>query len=218
MKQAIVVLPGAAPSRLANCAPSGHYALVRRWHSAAIVLSVFAATAAVGCSGVAGERADSLSPNEGAEDAGGTVASSVVGRPAATEESGAASRSSPVPDVDCDAATPIVIHESGPEVRGVSTNSSIYGLLFLTHVQPIRSGDEVKIVWRMTGDGDLTATATSPTGRRGEMTFGPEPHSGSSYSRPGDEWGTGFLFDEPGCWHIRLERNLGSGDVWLDVV
>jgi hypothetical protein len=89
--------------------------------------------------------------------------------------------------------------------------------LFLTHRPPIRVGDEVKIVWRMTGKGELSVTSESPTGRPGVLTFGPEPHGGSSYSRPGDEWGTGFVFDEPGCWHIRLQRTSGSGDVWFDV-
>ena len=41
------------------------------------------------------------------------------------------------------------------------------------------------------------------------------PHSGSTYDRPGDEWGTGFLFDEPGCWHIHLQRTVRAGDVWM---
>ena len=75
----------------------------------------------------------------------------------------------------------------------------------------------MKIVWRMTGEGDLSVTYESPEGVPAELTFGPEPHGGSSYHRPGDEWGTGFLFDEPGCWHIHFERTVGSGDVWIDV-
>jgi len=108
--------------------------------------------------------------------------------------------------------------ESGPEVRGVAADSSLYGLLFVSHAPPIRNGDEVKIAWRMTGEGDLTVTATSPTDRLGKLTFGPELHTGSNYSRPGPEWGTGFMFDEPGCWHIRLERTVGSGEVWLAVL
>lgn len=46
----------------------------------------------------------------------------------------------------------------------------------------------------------------------------PEAHAaGSSYHRPGDEWGTGFRFDASGCWHIHLARNDTTGDVWLDV-
>ena len=49
------------------------------------------------------------------------------------------------------------------------------------------------------------------------LTFGPEPHGGSSYQRPGEEWGTGFSFDAAGCWRIHLERSVGSGDVWLAI-
>ncbi|MEY2443465.1 MAG: hypothetical protein QOE00_45 [Ilumatobacteraceae bacterium] len=113
----------------------------------------------------------------------------------------------------CDLSTPIV----DTEVQGLSVDASIYGLLFLTHRPPIRVGDEVKIVWRMTGIGNLLVTSMSPTGQPGVLTFGPEPHAGSSYTRPGDEWGTGFLFDAPGCWHIHLRRTAVSGDVWFDV-
>jgi hypothetical protein len=114
----------------------------------------------------------------------------------------------------CDDATPII--ES--EVIGVATDATIYGLLFPTSPLPIRTGDELKIVWRMTGHGDLSVTYESPDGDPASLTFGPEAHGGSSYDRPGDEWGTGFKFDEPGCWHIHLERTEGVGDVWIEVV
>lgn len=114
----------------------------------------------------------------------------------------------------CTSPTPIL---SGDEVHGVATDASVYGLLFLTHSLPIRNGEELKIVWRMTGNGDLSVTSTSPSSRPGVLTFGPESHSGSNYTRPGDEWGTGFKFDEAGCWHIHLQRTIGAGDVWIDI-
>ena len=118
----------------------------------------------------------------------------------------------------CTSATPTVESEtSPPEVRGIGIDASVYGLLFLSHPLPIRDGEEVKIVWRMTGDGDLTVTYEAPNARPGVLTFGPTPHASSSYNRPGDEWGTGFLFDEPGCWHIHLQRTSGAGDAWLNV-
>ncbi len=120
---------------------------------------------------------------------------------------------------DCDSATPIAVAEDGgTEVQGVAQDATIYGLTLLTHVPPIHSGDEVKIVWRMTGEGDLAVTYESPEGNPAQLTFGPEPHGGSSYARPGAEWGTGFLFDEPGCWHIHLQRTVGKGDVWVNVI
>jgi hypothetical protein len=114
---------------------------------------------------------------------------------------------------DCDSLTPI----RAGEVQAVATDATVYGLVFMTHSAPIRAGEDVKIVWRMTGQGDLSVTSVSPSDRPGTLTFGPEPHSGSTYDRPGDEWGTGFLFDEPGCWHIHLQRTVGAGDVWISV-
>ena len=104
------------------------------------------------------------------------------------------------------------------EVQGISPDVSVYGLLFTTHAGPIRDGDEVKIVWRMTGRGDLAVSYVAPDGQPRPLVFGPESHSASTYSRPGDEWGTGFRFDQPGCWRIQLKRSIGSGDVWLTVI
>ena len=50
------------------------------------------------------------------------------------------------------------------------------------------------------------------------LVFGPEPHrGGSTYHRPGDEWGTGFRFTTTGCWHIHLARDDNAGEVWIDV-
>jgi hypothetical protein len=116
----------------------------------------------------------------------------------------------------CDAATPIVVTSFGPEVQGVASNATVYGLV-MSPRPGIRAGDEVKIVWRMTGEGDLSVNYRSPTNRPGVLAFGPELHGGSNYDRPGSEWGTGFLFDEPGCWRIHLERTIGRGDVWISV-
>ena len=114
-------------------------------------------------------------------------------------------------------ATPIIIGTQGAEIAGVGDGATAYGLVFLPHPVPIRAGDDIKIVWRMTGEGDLMVESTSPTGQPGVLTFGPEAHDSSTYTRPGDEWGTGFLFDEPGCWHIHLQRTEGAADAWIDV-
>jgi hypothetical protein len=103
------------------------------------------------------------------------------------------------------------------EVRGATRSGSLFGLLFGERVPP-RARDEIKIVWRMTGTGPLKVRLVGPNGRRKPLTFGPTAHGmGSSYQRPGDEWGTGFRFDSSGCWHIRLTRSDNVGDVWLDV-
>jgi hypothetical protein len=122
-----------------------------------------------------------------------------------------------VVDLPCDDRTPISSADGFPEVEAVATDATVYGLVFLSRPAPIVAGDDVRIVWRMTGAGEIAVTSESPSGRAGELTFGPEFHPSSTYDRPGMEWGTGFRFDEPGCWHIHLERDTGSGDVWFDV-
>jgi predicted acetyltransferase len=106
---------------------------------------------------------------------------------------------------------------SDNEIQGATRHGSLFGLLFGERVPP-RAGDELKIVWRMTGKGPLKVSFTAPSGKRKALAFGPVAHgAGSSYQRPGDEWGTGFRFDTSGCWHIRLTRSDNVGDVWLDV-
>lgn len=80
------------------------------------------------------------------------------------------------------------------------------------------SAESVKVVWRMTGDGDLIVGITDPHGVAHSLAWGPEPHGLSNFDRPGQEWGTGIVFDSAGCWHVALNRSAsGSGDVWFDV-
>ncbi len=75
-------------------------------------------------------------------------------------------------------------------------------------------GTDYKIVWRFAGTGDLTLTAIAPDG-----TSTPpaklEPHAASSWQRPGDEWGSTFVFAQSGCWQIHAARADVSGDLWL---
>jgi hypothetical protein len=107
--------------------------------------------------------------------------------------------------------------ETENEVEGATRRGTLFGLLFGERVPP-RVGDELKIVWRMTGRGPLKVRFTAPNGTRKPLTFGPVAHGkASTYQRPGDEWGTGFRFDTSGCWHIHLTRSNNVGDVWLDV-
>jgi hypothetical protein len=102
------------------------------------------------------------------------------------------------------------------EIHGASTVATVWGLALGPHLPP-HAGEELKIVWRMTGSGPLRVVFAAPDGTARPLAFGPEPHSASSFKRPGDEWGTGFRFDTAGCWHIHLMRADTSGDVWLDV-
>jgi hypothetical protein len=109
----------------------------------------------------------------------------------------------------CKPASPI----AASEVPATSSDAEAWGLLFGVP----KAGPELKIAWRMTGSGELHTTATSPKGTVVAPAWGPEAHGGSNWDRPGDEWGTGWVFDEPGCWRIHLARDSGSADVWLDV-
>jgi hypothetical protein len=104
------------------------------------------------------------------------------------------------------------------EIRGASHDATIWGLALGPGHIPPRAGDELKIVWRITGTGPLHVTIAAPDGTTRPLVFGPEPHTGAStYHRPGDEWGTGIRFDTTGCWHLHLARANATGDVWLDV-
>jgi hypothetical protein len=71
---------------------------------------------------------------------------------------------------------------------------------------------------RMTGGGQLSVHLIRPDGSEQPLAWGPDPHGGSSFDRPGDEWGIGFSPDEAGCWQIAFERGgADRADFWFDV-
>jgi hypothetical protein len=119
----------------------------------------------------------------------------------------------------CAMPTPFGKNGAAPhEVHGKSAHGSVWGLALGPGHIPPDAGDELKIVWRMTGQGPLRVAFTGPDGKRHSLVFGPEPHRrASTYHRPGDEWGTGFRFATKGCWHIHLARRTTAGDMWIDV-
>ena len=39
--------------------------------------------------------------------------------------------------------------------------------------------------------------------------------TGSNWNRPGEEWGSSFVFAEPGCWQIRASRESDVADLWI---
>ena len=112
----------------------------------------------------------------------------------------------------CHPASPV----ANGEIQGrASPGISLWGLTF---GQPLSAGTQIKIVWRMTGVGPLVVTPLAPDGRTRSLLWGPAYHLSSSWHRPGQEWGTGFVFDQPGCWHIELTRTTGRADVYLEVI
>ncbi|GAB2924972.1 hypothetical protein GCM10027280_10270 [Micromonospora polyrhachis] len=74
----------------------------------------------------------------------------------------------------------------------------------------LQATEETKIVWRMTGTGDLRIRATGPDDVTVTPMWGPELHTGSNWSRPGTEWGTGWIFPTAGCWTVQADRDNGA--------
>jgi hypothetical protein len=102
-----------------------------------------------------------------------------------------------------------------PEVRGTARKGQLWALVF--HSLPIVAKQQVKIVWRMSGQGALHIFAEQGKGARLAPDWGPQQHGGSNWNRPGDEWGTGFTFPQPGCWRVHASRSHIAGDVWFQV-
>ena len=105
------------------------------------------------------------------------------------------------------------------EARGGATTGDLWAL-FGSLAEPRLAvlsgvvGKNTKIVWRMRGAGDLTLTKVAPDGARTPPNEF-QAHAGSNWNRPGDEWGSIFVFTQPGCWQIHGERTDNSGDLWL---
>jgi hypothetical protein len=106
-----------------------------------------------------------------------------------------------------------------PQVQGTGHGATLWGLLMFPHPLPARVGDQEKIVWRMTGTAlPLTLAAIGPDGKHHGLLWGPAFHTSSNFDKPGDEWGAGYVFTEPGCWDLRAVRGGTTADVWLAVI
>ena len=116
----------------------------------------------------------------------------------------------------------------GPEAQAVSGDQlETWALFFTTPDMPdmppggeIRIGEskQIKIVWRVTGSGSFTIDAVGPDGTTIEPDWGPEIHAGSSWQRPGEEWGTGWTFPSLGCWRFQVQRGDSSATLDVEVV
>jgi hypothetical protein len=122
---------------------------------------------------------------------------------------------SPAPSPSCPASADIAAGGLGiPERQGVGTGVTFWALFF---GGKLTVGKEIKVAWRMTGTGPLDITATSATGKIVKPVWGPEAHSGSSFRRPGDEWGTGWVFPAAGCWTVNATRTIGTATLAIRV-
>jgi hypothetical protein len=117
-------------------------------------------------------------------------------------------------------APPSPANAASREALGTSATAELWALILEgtfadAHATVLSNatGRNIKIVWRMTGDGDPTFTLVAPDGERSEVA-----HSGlhaSNWQRPGDEWGSILVFPYAGCWQVHVDRGDASADLWL---
>jgi hypothetical protein len=121
----------------------------------------------------------------------------------------------PPPSDACPASAKLPAQQNNmPEMQGVGRDATLFGLFFSPQATV---GQQIKVVFRMTGAGNLSIVATGPGGRTLHPVWGPEQHSASTYLRPGDEWGTGWTFPATGCWTIQATRTTGSAKIAIRV-
>lgn len=129
----------------------------------------------------------------------------------------------PVGRPGCDPVSPTLdwFDGDGPEAglaetRATSDSIEAWGLLWQT--PPLEIDQEIKMVWRATGSGEVRIRAISEEGEVIEPTWGPDLHADSNFDRPGDEYGSAFVFPSPGCWEIEIARGNDTAHVWVRVV
>ena len=102
------------------------------------------------------------------------------------------------------------------EIQGdMHSEGELWALLFFNNAW---AKADQKIVWRITGEGGaFEAQAQSESGIIIQPIW-QEYHEGSNWERPGEEWGTGFNFPEPGCWRITVSYGETTGTISLKVL
>jgi hypothetical protein len=144
------------------------------------------------------------------DDSEAARSTSDTGRQPATQTA-----TGPVDGVECQNPSPAkeLAEGSGPpmEVRGEAEGAELWALVFGN--LPLRADKRVKIVWRMTGSGPLKLGAEGPDGERIRPAEEPQEHAGSTWHRPGEEWGSVFVFPKAGCWTVRATRGPMRGEV-----
>ena len=122
----------------------------------------------------------------------------------------------------CTPSSPV----SGRDAFGTAAGAQLWALPFPPAGASVAAGtfafdgvvgQTVKIVFKLTSGIPSVFYAVTPDGRTVPPAWGPEPHLGSSWNRPGAEWGAGFTFDLPGCWRIHAGAPPAQGDLWLVV-
>jgi hypothetical protein len=119
----------------------------------------------------------------------------------------------------CDPSSEVGKNGGVPEIHGAGRTIQMWGLVMAAKpFAALHVREDVKIVWRITGHGPLHLSSIDPDGRTHQLQWGPDLHSGSNYARPGQEWGAGYRFGEPGCWTLRAVRAHATADAWVRVI
>ena len=104
------------------------------------------------------------------------------------------------------------------EVYGTAANGTVWA--WFQSDYPPRHGVEDKTVWRLGGEpatGEPELLLVGPGGAQGRLDWGPEAHGGSTWNRPGAEFGTGLMFPASGCWDVNITLGKLHGDVYVVV-
>jgi hypothetical protein len=136
-------------------------------------------------------------------------------QPSVGKTTGAVSTSADYTQPSCIASRFVASSAGFPEVQGLIDHpNQLWGLLFADI--PLQHAQQVKIVWRMTGSGELHLSAYGPGGARVPSDW-LHVHGTSTWNHPGDEWGSGFTFPRAGCWEVVASRGTLIGHVGLPV-
>ncbi|SCL39954.1 hypothetical protein GA0070624_6747 [Micromonospora rhizosphaerae] len=120
----------------------------------------------------------------------------------------------PVASSPADAAVPAPscppANQYGSGLAEVGGTPGVFWALLFLEGGELRVGKPTKIAFRMTGAGDLTLRAEGPEGTTAEPIEVIGHTGGSTWQRPGDEWGSQWTFPTAGCWTIRADRTDGT--------
>ena len=122
---------------------------------------------------------------------------------------------------DSAAPPPAPAPSCGTPVNGEMQGTGSLWALFFARAEDaglVVHGKEAKIVWKIGGTGGIAFTTAGPSGAAAKLAWGPTGHGGSSWERPGTEYGTGWVFPSAGCWTVTATRDDGTSGALAFVV
>lgn len=75
--------------------------------------------------------------------------------------------------------------------------------------------EEYKILFKATGINELDITAVHESGMEVSPVWVADQDQGSTWNRRGREWGTGWVFEQAGCWDFTVSLNSGDAHIYL---